>query len=115
MHCWLTGITTKNFRNFRLGQISHVILQSHYIWGDRGIGGGLLENRISWFSYDVTKIQSKKLSILLRFYVVLQHLKPLSNKIFGSKVFFVLRYRKLKFPGFCVTRHLADGQSSCVG
>ena len=60
----------KNFRNFRLGQINHVILQSHYIWEDRGIGRGLLENRISWFSYDVTKIQSKKLSILLRFYVV---------------------------------------------
>ena len=33
---------------------------------------------ISWFSHDVTKIQTKKLSLLLSFYfhVVLQHLNP---------------------------------------
>ena len=43
-------------------------------------------------------------------------LKPLYKQIFGSKGFFVLRYRTLEFPGFCVTQHLADGQeSSYVG
>ena len=35
-------------------------------------------------------------------------LKPLCKQIFGSKGFFVLRYRTFEFPGFCVTRHLAD-------
>ena len=43
-------------------------------------------------------------------------LKPLYKQIFAPKGFFVLRYRTLKFPGFCVTWHLAEGQeSSYVG
>ena len=35
------------------------------------------ENANSWFSHDVTKIQTKKLSLLLSFYfhVILEHLK----------------------------------------
>ena len=42
--------------------------------------------------------------------------KPLHKQIFGSKGFFVLRERTLEFPGFCMTRHLADDQeSSYVG
>ena len=39
-------------------------------------------------------------------------LKALCKHFFGSKGFFVLRYRTLEFPGLCVTRHLADGQES---
>ena len=43
-------------------------------------------------------------------------LKPIYKQIFGSKGFFVLWYRTLEFPGFCVTQHLADGkESSYVG
>ena len=43
-------------------------------------------------------------------------LKPLYKQIFAPKGFFFLRYRTLKFPGFCVTWHLAEGQeSSYVG
>ena len=43
-------------------------------------------------------------------------LKPLYKQIVGSKGFFVLRHWTLEFSGFCVTRHLADGQeSSYVG
>ena len=42
--------------------------------------------------------------------------KPLYKQIVGSKGFFVLRHWTLEFSGFCVTRHLADGQeSSYVG
>ena len=72
----------------------------------------------SWFSYDVIKIQTKKLSLLLSstFMWYYKTLKPLYKQIFGSKGFFVLRNRMLEYPGFCVTRHLADGQeSSYVG
>ena len=62
----------------------------------------LLISNYSWFSHDVTKIPTKKLSLSLSFYfhVVLQHL-------FGSKGLFVLRYRTFEFAGFCVTRHQA--------
>ena len=71
----------------------------------------------SWFSLDVTKIQTKKLSLLLSFYlyVVLQHLKTfIQKKKFGSKGFFVLRHWTLQFPGFCVTRQLADAQEKLL-
>ena len=73
----------------------------------------LVNEKFLVFTRDVTKIQTKKLSLILSFYfhVVLQHLKTVLQ-IFGSKGFFVLRYRTLEFPGFCVTRHLADGQES---
>ena len=64
-------------------------------------------------------MQTKKLSLLLSFYfhVILEHLKikPLYKQIFGTKGFFVLRYRTLEFPGFCVTRHLAGGRESSYG
>ena len=72
----------------------------------------------SWFSHDVTKIQTKKLSFLLSFYfhVVLEHLKTFKQTNFGSKGLFVLRERMVEFPGFCVTQHLAGGwESSHVG
>ena len=71
----------------------------------------------SRFSHDVTKIQTKKLSLLLfYFHVILMHLKPFVQTHFRLKGLFVLPYRTLKFPGFCVTRHLAGGrESSCVG
>ena len=72
----------------------------------------------SWFARDVKKNKTKKLSILPSFYFheVLQHLNIFDKKSYGSKGFFVLRERTLEVPGFCVTRHLADGQeSSYVG
>ena len=45
-----------------------------------------------WFSHDVTKIQTTKLSMLLRFYfhVVLEKLRTNVQKIFASKEFLVL-------------------------
>ena len=45
-----------------------------------------------WFSHDVTKIQTTKLSMLLRFYfhVVLEQLRTNVQKIFASKEFLVL-------------------------
>ena len=71
----------------------------------------------SRFSHDVTKIQTKKLSLLLfYFHVILMHLKTFVQTNFRLKGLFVLPYRTLKFPGFCLTRHLAGGrESSCVG
>ena len=71
----------------------------------------------SRFSHDVTKIQTKKLSLLLfYFHVILMHLKAFVQTNFRLKGLFVLPYWTLKFPGFCVTRHLAGGrESSCVG
>ena len=41
----------------------------------------------SWFSHDVTKIQTKKLSLLLSFYfhVILEHLKTFIQKNFQFK------------------------------
>ena len=48
--------------------------------------------RTGWFSHDVTKIQSTKLSIILRFYFhdALEQLKIIFVQIFASKVFLVL-------------------------
>ena len=73
----------------------------------------------SWFSHDETKIQTKKLPLLLSFYfhVILEHLKAFIQKhLFGSTEFLVLRYRTFEFPDFCVTSHLAGGrESSYVG
>ena len=45
-----------------------------------------------WFSHDVTKIRTTKLSMLLRFYfhVVLEKLRTNVQKIFASKEFLVL-------------------------
>ena len=43
-------------------------------------------------------------------------LKLLNKQILGLKGFFVLLYWTVEFLGFCVTRHLANGQeSSYVG
>ena len=75
-------------------------------------------NGYSWFSHDITKIQTKKLSLLLSFYfhVVLQHLITYIQTNFRFKR--VLRFviQTLEFPGFCVTWHLADSkESSYVG
>ena len=55
-------------------------------------------------------------SLLLSFYfhVMLEHLKTFTQKIFGSKWFFVFRYGTLEFPGFCVTRHLAGGREDLL-
>ena len=66
----------------------------------------------SWFSHDVTKIQSKKLSLLLSvyFHVTLEHLKTFIQTNFWFKRVLVLRYRTLEFPGFFVTR-LAAGKA----
>ena len=69
----------------------------------------------SILGHNVTKIQTKKLSLLLSFYfhVVLQHLKTVIQTNFRFKrVLRFLRHWTLAFPGFCVTRHLADGQES---
>ena len=80
--------------------------------------GNILEFLNSWVARDVTKNQTKKLSILLSFYFhgLFQYLNNLHKQIFGSKGFFVLRERTLEFPGFCVTRRLAGGrESSYVG
>ena len=50
------------------------------------------------------------------FHVKLMHLKTFKQTNFRLKGFFVLSYRTLQFPGFCVTRHLAGGrESSYVG
>ena len=53
-----------------------------------------VEENDDWgFSHDVTKIQTKKLSIFLSFYFheILQHLKTFFIQIFGSKWLFILR------------------------
>jgi len=83
-------------------------------WNSTDLFHGGFHTGNSWFSLDVTKIQTKKLSLLPSFYlhVVLQHLKTFIQKKFGSKGFFVSRHCTLEFPGFCVTRHLAGGRHS---
>ena len=88
-----------------------ILLEIRFVWNN---GGQQTFTNYSWFSHHVTKIQTKKLSLLLSFYfgVILEHLKTLYKQIFGSKGFFVLRYRTLEFPGFCVTRHLGGGRES---
>ena len=69
-----------------------------------------------WFSHDVTKIQTTKLSILQRFYLhdALEQLKTNFHTNFRLKrvLGFVIEYQ-LEFLSFCVTRHLHDGQESC--
>ena len=52
----------------------------------------LIPSQVCWFSHDVTKIQTTKLSILLRFYFhgVLEQLKLIFKQIFASKGFLVL-------------------------
>ena len=61
-----------------------------------------------WFSHDVTKIQTTKLSILLRFYLhdVLEQLKTNVHTNFHFKrvLGFVLEY--LEFLSFCMKRLL---------
>ena len=68
-----------------------------------------------WFSHDVTKTQTTKLSILLRFYFhgVLEQLKTnfQTNFRFRRVLDFVIG--TLEFLSFCVTQHLHDGQESC--
>ena len=68
----------------------------------------------TWFSHNVTKTQTKKLSVLPSFYfhVVLQHLNTFiqTNCRFKRPGCFVLRHWSLEIPDFCMTQHLADGQ-----
>ena len=68
----------------------------------------------SWFSHDVTKIQTKKLSLLLGFYfhMVLQHLKTCIQTNFWLKK--VLRFATLdaSISKLCLTQHFADSQES---
>ena len=69
-----------------------------------------------WFSHDVTKIQTTKLSILLRFYLygVLEQLKTNFQTNFASKGFLVFEFLStLEFLSYCVTKHLHDGRESC--
>ena len=67
----------------------------------------------SWFSRDVTKIQTTKLPIFMSYHCTQT---PLFIQIFSSKESFVLQLRTLEFPGFCLTLHLACGwESSYVG
>ena len=73
-----------------------------------------------WFSHDVTKIQTKKLWILPRFYLhdaFKSSLKTIFHTNFRFKrvlAWFCGRVR-LRFLSFCVTRHfnLHDGQENC--
>ena len=80
-----------------------------YAWK---VGSGPLFSLVySGFSYDVTKIQTQKLSILLSFYFheVLQHLKTYKFPV-RKGALFCDRKR------FCVTQHFAGGrESSCMG
>ena len=75
----------------------------------------------SWFSHDVTEIQTKKLSLLLsfHFHVILEHLKTfiqtITNFRFKKGSLFCdqsFAIHSLEFPGFCVTRNLAGGCES---
>ena len=64
-----------------------------------------------WFSYDVTKVQTTKLLILLRFYFhdVLEQLE--TN--FHSNFCFKRVQSTFEFLSFCMTQHLHDGWESC--
>ena len=70
----------------------------------------------SWFSHDITKIQTKKLSLLLSFYfhMVLQHLKTFIQTIFWLKK--VLHFATLDacISKLCLTQHLADSQEKLI-
>ena len=67
-----------------------------FVYGQHDVIWSRLEARCSdrycWFSHDVTKIQTKKLSILLRFYFhgVLEQLKTNFQTNFASEGFLVL-------------------------
>ena len=63
-----------------------------------------------WFSHDVTKIQTKKLSILPRFYFhdALEQLKTNFHTNFRFK-----RVLGFVIEDACVTRYLHDDQESC--
>ena len=68
-----------------------------------------------WFSHDVTKIQTKKPSILLRFYFhgVLEQLKTnLKTKFRFKRVLGFVIECVCQFLSFCVTQHLHDGRES---
>ena len=56
-----------------------------------------LSDSYSWFSHNITKIQTKKLSLLLSFYfhVVLQHLKTFIQTNFRFKIWKVLCFATL--------------------
>ena len=56
----------------------------------------------SWFSHDVTKIQTKKLSLLLSFYfhAILEHLKTLYNKFSVQKGSVFCDTGRLNFQAF---------------
>jgi len=68
-----------------------------------------------WFSHDITKIQTKKLSTLPRFYFhdALEQLKTNfhTNFCFKRVLGFVIEHAWIS--KLCVTRHLHDGQESC--
>ena len=66
-------------------------------------------------THDVTKNQTKELSILPRFYFhdVLEQLKTEFHTNFLSKGFLDLWYNTLEFLSFWATRHLHCGQESC--
>ena len=64
-----------------------------------------------FYAYRLTPLRpSEKPSLLLSlyFHVVLQHLKTYIQTNVRFKG--VVRYMTFEFPGFCVTRHLTDGQ-----
>ena len=67
------------------------------------------------FSQDVTKIETTKLLILLRFNFMMykSSLKLLIIQIFAPNEFLVLRETTLEFLSFWVTRHSRDGRKSC--
>ena len=73
--------------------------------------GGLQSNGTTFYLFLVFHMTSPKFKLRnYRFFWVstfmwyLNTLKTLHKKIFGSKGFFVLRYRTLEFPAYCVTR-----------
>ena len=72
---------------------------------------------VSWFSHGVTKFKLGNylffwVSAFIRYYSTL---KPSYKQIFGSKGFFVLRYRAIEFPLAFAWRGLADSQESSFG
>ena len=78
----------------------------------------LLSRYNSWFSHDLTKIQTKKLSLILsfNFHVILENLKTFIQTNFRFKGVLCFAIQDAWISGFSVTRHLADGwESSYVG
>ena len=74
--CSLPSINTLRFPNF----LKDLFFYFENLWQ-------LWPVSYSWFSHDVTKIQTKKLSLLLSFYfyVILEHLKTFIQKNFRFK------------------------------